>query len=83
MIIIMGLFGPYVYKDKATNKKWWLHSRTQGKTTFYYFSKESEDAMMNIPGGYEVLFHEQSGIPMLRKIAKRQAKAKAEKAAKG
>ena len=72
----MGLFGPYVYKDKATNKKWWLHSRTQGKTTFYYFSKEQEDAMQDIPGGYEVLFNERSGIPMLRKTEKRKEKQK-------
>ena len=75
----MGLFGAYVYKDKATKKKWWLHSRTQGKNTFYYFSKEPEDAMQGIPPGYEVLFNSRSGIPMLRKTSKRKDKQKADK----
>ena len=78
----MGLFGAYVYKDKK-KQKWWLHSKTQGKTTFYYFSRSEEDAKQDMPGGYEVLFNERSGIPMLRKTVNRKDKQKPEKSGEG
>ena len=68
-----------MYKDKKTNVKWWLHSKSRGKTTFYFFSKEQEDSLQDIPGGYEVTFNERSGIPLLRKISKRREREKFEK----
>ena len=65
----MGLFGKYVYKDKD-KQKWWLHSKTKGKTSVYYFTKEEEDSLEDIPDNYQVITNKTSGMPMLKKLFK-------------
>ncbi len=69
----MGLFGGFAYKDK--NKvKWFLHSRQAKKTKFYFFSKEPMDALPALPGGYEVITNERTGLPLLKKTKGKAAK---------
>jgi hypothetical protein len=65
----MGWFGPYVYKDK-NKQKWWLHSKEKGKTKVYYFSKDSEGAVYDIPSNYQITVNKITGLPMLKKIFK-------------
>jgi hypothetical protein len=47
-----------------------------GKVTYYFFSKEETDSLEGIPPGYEIMFNERSGIPLLRKTSKKKAKEK-------
>jgi len=62
----MGLFGAYVYKAKD-GKKFWLHMKKRGKATLYYFSKDPNGALFNIPKGYEVAINPKQDLPMLKK----------------
>jgi len=61
----MGLFSPYVYKNKK-GEKYWLHAVQKGKVMFYYFSKDATDALWNFPKGFEVI-ENKAGFPMLKK----------------
>ncbi len=72
-IIVMGLFGPYVYKDKK-NVKWYIHSRQKKKTTIYFFSKDPVDAVHDMPKGYKVIINKVNGLPMLTKPNKKVKK---------
>lgn len=62
----MGLFGPFVYKNKK-KKNFWLHLRIRGKTKLYYFSNNPKDALGSLPKGFEVFEDPESGLPFLKK----------------
>jgi hypothetical protein len=62
----MGLFGPYVYKNKH-GQKFWLHMKERGKAKLYYFSKDPIGALNNLPRGYEVVENPITGVPFLKK----------------
>jgi hypothetical protein len=62
----MGMFGPYVYINKK-KEKYYLHMRGRGRRILYYFSKDPNGALPEIPPGFEVFENEKSGLPMLRK----------------
>jgi hypothetical protein len=64
----MGLLEPYSYKTKE-GKKYWLHMKRKGKVTLYYFSKDRNGAMFNIPKGFEVAKNSRQDFPMLKKKA--------------
>ncbi|MCX6815505.1 MAG: hypothetical protein NT120_01465 [Candidatus Aenigmarchaeota archaeon] len=67
----MGFFGAYEYKAK-NGQKWYLHAREKGKVRFYFFSKDSVDALSDIPGGYEIFLNPRTGLPMLKKKEKKE-----------
>ena len=71
----MGFFSPYVYKSKS-GVKYWLHMKTHGKTTLYFFSKEPVDAMQNLPRGFDIVENPKTGMPYLKKRAAKQKKEK-------
>ena len=62
----MGFFGPFVFKNKK-GKKFWLHMKTKGKSTIYYFSKDPKNAVRDIPKGYIVYEEPRTGLPFLKK----------------
>jgi hypothetical protein len=62
----MGLFGPYVYKNKR-GQKFWLHVKERGKVKLYYFSKDPVGALNDLPRGYEVVENPVTGMPFLKK----------------
>jgi hypothetical protein len=64
----MGLFGPYIFKNKK-GKKFWLHMKVKGKSRIYYFSKDPKGAINSIPKGYEAMEEPKTGLPFLRKKA--------------
>jgi hypothetical protein len=64
----MGLLSAYVYKTRD-GKKFWLHMKRKGKVTLYYFSKDPNGALFNIPKGYEVTKNPRVDLPMLKKNA--------------
>lgn len=66
VMIFMGWFGPYTYKSKK-GVKWWLHSREKGRSTLYFFSKDPENAMQDLPPGFKVIENPRTGMPMLQK----------------
>jgi hypothetical protein len=66
----MGLFSPFVYKNKKGDK-FWLHSKQRSKVTIYYFSRERKGALWNLPKGYEVFENPITGFPFLRKKKKK------------
>jgi hypothetical protein len=78
----MGLLSKFVYKDKD-KQKWWLHSKQKGKTTIYYFTKEEEDAIEDLPDNYQVFVNPRSGMPMLKKIFKAPEGFKESKTSEG
>jgi len=69
----MGLFSPYSYKSK-TGQKFWLHMKTRGKTTIYFFSKEPSGGMGSLPRGYEIVENQITGLPFLKKVKKEEKK---------
>jgi|YelNatPaOPRAMG01_1025707.scaffolds.fasta_scaffold577826_2 hypothetical protein len=62
----MGLFSPYVYKNKK-GEKFWLHVKDTGKARLFYFSKNPEGALFSLPPGYEVVENKTTGLPFLRR----------------
>jgi len=62
----MGLFGPFIFKNKK-GKKFWLHMKIKGKSRIYYFSKDPTGAINGIPKGYEAIEGPKTGLPFLRK----------------
>jgi len=62
----MGLFSPYVYKNKH-GQKFWLHMKERGKVKLYYFSKDPVGALNDLPRGYEVVENPVTGMPFLKK----------------
>jgi hypothetical protein len=64
----MGLFGPYIYKNKY-EKKFWLHMKKKGKSTLYYFSKDPRGAINSLPKGYTVTENPMTGFPFVKKKA--------------
>ena len=62
----MGWFSPYVYKTKDGHK-YWLHIRERGKSRLYYFSKDNNGALNNLPKGFGVVVNKKTGMPMLKK----------------
>jgi hypothetical protein len=64
----MGLFGPYIYKNK-NNKKYWLHMSKKGKSTLYYFSKDPRGAVNDLPRAYTVTENPMTGFPFIKKKA--------------
>jgi hypothetical protein len=62
----MGLFGPFIFKNKK-GKKFWLHIKIKGKSKIYYFSKDPKGAINSIPKGYEVFEEPKTGLPFLKK----------------
>jgi hypothetical protein len=65
----MGLFsfGPYKYKTKKGKQEFYLHSKEKGKSRLYFFSKDSDGAISSLPGGYEIVENQTTGMPFLRK----------------
>ena len=62
----MGLFGPFVYKNKK-GEKFWLHCKEgRGGTKLFYFSKDPRNAI-KLPPGYVVVENKKTGLPVLRK----------------
>jgi hypothetical protein len=62
----MGLFGPFIFKNKK-GKKFWLHIKIKGKSKIYYFSKDPRGALRDIPKGYQVFEEPKTGLPFLKK----------------
>lgn len=62
----MGLFSPYIYKNKK-GKKFWLHMKKRGKGTLYFFSSKPEGALNGLPKGFTVVENEKTGMPFLKK----------------
>ena len=62
----MGWFSPYAYKSRSGHK-YWLHVKERGKVKLYYFSKDMNGALNNLPKGYEVVENKKTGMPMLKK----------------
>jgi hypothetical protein len=62
----MGLFGQYVHKNKKGDR-YWLHLKVIKKINLYYFSKNPDSALSDIPSGYEVTENPKTGLPFLRK----------------
>ena len=62
----MGLFGTFIYKNKK-GKKFWLHMKTRGKSTLYYFSKDPRGGLHSIPKGFEVMENPKTGLPLLKR----------------
>ena len=62
----MGLFSPFIYKNKK-GKNFWLHMKQRGKGVLYYFSNNPEGAINNIPKGFIVFENLKTGLPMLKK----------------
>lgn len=62
----MGFFGPYKFKSKS-GKIYYLHVKDTGKTRLYYFSKDQNGALNDLPRGYEVSDNPKSELPFLRK----------------
>lgn len=60
-------------KSPKSNKIYWLHSklvelRSGKKQVIFYFSSIKEGSIDKVPTGYEVIFNQRTGLPMLRKI---------------
>lgn len=62
----MGLFGPFIYKNKD-GKKFWLHMRKRGKATLYFFSKDPRGSINSLPKGFTVIENSTTGFPFLKK----------------
>jgi hypothetical protein len=62
----MGLFGPFIFKNKK-GKKFWLHMKIRGKSKLYYFSKDPKGAINSIPKGFEAFEDKKTGLPFLRR----------------
>lgn len=62
----MGLLGSFVYENKE-GEKFWLHKKEKGNKTFYYFSKDPQDAISSKPSGYTVKENPNSHMPYLKK----------------
>ena len=62
----MGFLSPFEYKSRK-NGKFWLHVKERGGSKVYYFSKESTDAIMFKPSGYNIAEHRLTGMPFLTK----------------
>lgn len=62
----MGLFGPFVYKNK-NKERYYLHMRERGKGIIYFFTKDPVGAIFDLPPGYEVGENPKTGMPFLRK----------------
>lgn len=62
----MGLFGPFVYKNKK-GEKFWLHVKEgRGRTKLFFFSKDPRNSI-NLPKGYVIVENQKTGLPVLRK----------------
>ena len=68
----------YSVQSKKTGETYYLHSkdvtlRGGRKQTIYYFAREAkENALDEIPAGYETMENERTGLPMLRKAQKEE-----------
>ena len=62
----MGLFSPFIYKNKK-GKKFWLHMKQRGKGVLYYFSDNPEGAINSLPKGFMVFENPKTGLPMIKK----------------
>lgn len=57
----------------ARGVKYYLHSKqvtlknTGKEVTIYFFSKESDGALGEMPSGYQVIENNRSGLPFLKK----------------
>lgn len=64
----MGFFGPFKFKAKS-GKVFFLHVKDTGKVKLYYFSKEQQGCLNDLPHGYEVSANDKTELPFLRKKA--------------
>jgi hypothetical protein len=60
-------------KSPKTNKVYYLHSkivelRNGRNQQIYFFSLKSDGCLDKIPSGFEIIFYEKTGLPLLRKI---------------
>jgi len=62
----MGIFGPYIYKNRK-GKKFWLHVRKKGKSTIYFFSKDPRGAINSLPRGFTVVENPKTGLPFVKR----------------
>ena len=62
----MGLFGPFIYKNKK-GKRFWLHMRKKGKSTLYFFSKDPRGAINSLPRGFTVVENPKTGLPFVKR----------------
>ncbi len=62
----MGLFTPYIYKNKK-GKKYWLHVKEYRGKKLYYFSQEPVGAIKSLPPGFEVIENPKTGLPFLKR----------------
>jgi hypothetical protein len=66
----------YSVKSNKTGESYFLHSkdvtlRGGRKQTIYYFAREAkENAMDELPEGYETMENSRTGLPMLKKSNK-------------
>jgi hypothetical protein len=73
----MGFFGPFKFKTKS-GKVFFLHMKDTGKVKLYYFSKEQQGCLNDLPHGYEVAVNDKTELPFLRKKVSAPKKTKEE-----
>lgn len=59
----------FEYKN-SKGTTYYLHSRTAGKNgtgKLYFFSKDKNDALDEVPGEYKIIENERTGLPILKK----------------
>lgn len=59
-------------KSPKSNKIYYLHTqlvtlKSGRQQRIYYFKGDSAGAIDKLPEGYEVMFNQRTGLPMLRK----------------
>lgn len=62
----MGLFGPFKYTNEE-GETYWLHANETGDRTLYYFSKNPDGALPNLPDGHKVVENPASHMPYLKR----------------
>lgn len=62
----MGLFTPFIYKNKR-GQKFWLHAKQRGRAILYYFSKDPIGSLNSLPKGFEVVENPVTGMPFLKR----------------
>jgi hypothetical protein len=64
---------PYSVKSKKSGKTYFLHSKEvqlagdRKQVIFYFAGTAAQNALNELPKGYEVIENERTGLPMLRK----------------
>ncbi len=67
---------PIVVVSKKTGKKYYLHVKKQGSSNLYYFSKNPEGAISELPEGYEIVENEKTGLIYLKRIGSKKEEKK-------